>query len=144
MKRSFAKLSPFLRMVAAGMLLIWLAAVIACSTECQGEDFHAESSHMDQTVATSSQSHDSDNHDGHDDSLCISLHSTCPVSPSSVLTKPDSQLVLTLHFFSTSQLVALTQPETLIARQPPDPNQVFTPEVCLGPAFRSLAPPSLA
>jgi hypothetical protein len=97
---------------------------------------------MDQ--ATAGQSHDSDKHDSHDDSLCVSLHSICPISPSSVLAKPDFGLAFTLDFISTARLVALAQPEATVSRQPPDLDKVFTPEVCLGPAFRSLAPPVLA
>lgn len=144
MKSSSNKLNPFLRFAATGMLLVWIAAVTACSTECLGEDSHSESAHLKQSAATSSQSHDSDKHDSHDDSFCNSLHSICPTSPCSVLAKPDFGLAFTLDFISTAQLVELAQPETSVSRQPPDCNRVFTPEVCLGPAFHSLAPPVLA
>lgn len=99
---------------------------------------------MDQAPATSSQSPDSDKHDSHDDSLCVSLHSVCPASPNAILVKPDFGLAFTLDFISAAPLVALTQPEAVISRQPPDCHLVFTPEVCLGPAFHSLAPPAVA
>jgi hypothetical protein len=142
MKSSSSKLSPILRFVAAGMLLVWVAAVTACSTECS--DSHADSADMTHAVAANRQSHDSDNHHDHDDSLCISLHSFCPATARAVLTKPDFGLAFTLDFISTAHLAALAQTETSVSRQPPDCNRVFTPEVCLGPAFHSLAPPVLA
>jgi len=135
-------LKSLLRFVAAGMLLVWIAAVTACSTECLGEDSHSDSAQMGQTA--SNQPHDSNKQDSDDDSLCISLHSLCPTSPSLVLVKPDFGLAFTLDFISTAQSITLTQPETPVSRQPPDDNRVFTPEVCLGPAFHSLAPPVLA
>ncbi len=144
MRSSSAKLNPFLRFVAAGMLLTWLAAVTDCSTECLGEDSHSDSAKLDQSAAVSGQSHDSDKHDSHDDSFCASLHSICPGSPSSALPNPDFGLAATLDFISFALLVALAQLETPVSRQPPDSNRVLTPEVCLGPAFRSLAPPVVA
>jgi len=142
MKKSSTKLSPFLRFVAAGMLLVWVAAVTACSTECLGEDSHSDSAQMGQTA--NNQSHDSNKPDSHDDSLCVSLHSTCPTTPSLSFAKPDFGLAFTLDFISTAQLVTLAQSEASVSRQPTDDELVFTPEVSLGAAFYSLAPPVLA
>jgi hypothetical protein len=140
---SSAKSSPFLRVIAAGMLFVWLAAVTACSINCSGECSCSDSPNITHAVAASGQSHDSDKHHDHDDSLCVSLHSLCPTAPNTIAAKPDFGLAFTLNFISTSQLVALASSATPICRQPPDANRVFTPEVCLGPAFHSLAPPSL-
>lgn len=137
-------LKPVLRICAAVSLLVWLAAVIACSADCAGDSYCKSSAAMVQTAATSGQSHDSDKHDRHDDSLCVSLHSVCPASPNAILVKPDFGLAFTLDFISAAPLVALTRPEAVISRQPPDCHLVFTPEVCLGPAFHSLAPPAVA
>ncbi|HEY5298908.1 MAG TPA: hypothetical protein VIK59_13460 [Verrucomicrobiae bacterium] len=141
MKKSSTKLSPFLRFVAAGMLLVWVAAVTACSTECLGEDSHSDSAQMGQTA--SNQSHDSNKPDSHDDSLCVSLHSVCPTSPSLSFAKPDFGLAFTLDFLSAAQLITVAQPEAFVSRQPQEREWLLTPEVCLGPAFHSLAPPSL-
>ena len=126
------------------MLMVWIAAVTACSTECLGEDSHSDSAQMGQ--AASNQSHDSNKNkqDSDDDSLCISLHSLCPTSPSLVLVKPDFGLAFTLDFVSTAQLVTLAQSEASVSRQPTDGELIFTPEVSLGAAFYSLAPPVLA
>jgi hypothetical protein len=48
-----------------------------------------------------------------------------------------------MDFLSSGEFAAQPQLERFISRQPPDRRWAFTPEVCLGPAFRSLAPPSL-
>jgi hypothetical protein len=135
------KLKPSLRICAAALIVVWLAAVGFCSTECLGEDSHAETAHMDKSATTNSPSHDSDRHD---DSLCVSLHSVCPATASSTFIKPDFGSAITLDFISTRQIVAITPPTTFISRQPPDRDWVFTPEVCFGAAFRSLAPPAIA
>ncbi|HEY5043485.1 MAG TPA: hypothetical protein VIK53_15950 [Verrucomicrobiae bacterium] len=132
------KLSRSLRICAAALVVVWLAAIGLCSTDCMGDDCHADTAHIKKAATTNGQSHDSDSHD---DSLCVSLHSVCPATPSATFIKPDFGLVLTLDFISSRQIVAVTPPETFISRQPPDRGWVFTPEVCLGAAFRSLAPP---
>lgn len=143
MKNSSARLNPLLRIIASGMLFVWLAAITVCSINCSGGCSCSDSSNMTNAVATSGQSHDSDKHHDHDDSLCISIHSLCPTSASTVLAKPDFGLAFNLNFISTVASVETSRSETFIFRQPPDANRVFTPEVCLGPAFHSLAPPSI-
>lgn len=48
----------------------------------------------------------------------------------------------TLYLLSPLALdEAEIQPQAAFALQVRSPERVFTPEVCLGPAFRSLAPP---
>lgn len=140
MKQRRQTLKSFLRFFAGGMVCVWLASVIMCSSVCSGEDCHCN---VAQAATANGQSHDSDKDHDHDDSFCISLHHLC--LPSNItFAKPDFSLILTLNLDFTTQLAALTQPEIFILRQPPDANRVFTPEVCLGPAFHSLAPPVFA
>ena len=134
------KLKPSLRICAAALLMVWLAAVGLCFTDCMGDDCHADTANIKKAATTNGQSHDADSHD---DSLCVSLHSVCPATQSSTFIKPDFGLAFTLDFTSTRQIVAVTPLETFTSRQPPDQDWVFTPEVCLGPAFHSLAPPVL-
>jgi len=135
------RLKPMLRVVAAMSLMFWLAAFTFCSTEC----LHADADHMEQaTAADHHDSHDSSKEEQHDDSFCISLHSFAPSSAVSELAKPDFRLVLTLNLLLPTPQFSIVEPKLSISRQPPDREWPFTPEVCLGPAFRSLAPPSLA
>ena len=61
----------------------------------------------------------------------------------------DASIVAVPEFNALHALVPLvlafemsaTEPDTHFLRQPIPPSWVFTPEVSLGPAFRSLAPP---
>ena len=143
---SRTRLSPLLRSLAAVMLLVWVTAFMACSTKCFCAD--SDSEHAEQASATNNHSPGSDkdcDHEDcdHDDSFCTSLHSLTPVSTTTVLDKPDFGLAFTLDFLSTAQLVTAAQTETSVSRQQPDRQFVFTPEVSLGAASRSLAPPVL-
>jgi hypothetical protein len=130
------KTNPVVRLAAAGLLPVWLLAVAHCSADCQ--DACCGSEHALPAAAADAGSHHSDQHD---DCFCDSLHSVCPVSPAAAFVKPDFGLAAILNFVSATQPAALTPPEAPVSRQPPDHKWVFTPGVCLGPAFRSLAPP---
>jgi mono/diheme cytochrome c family protein len=109
------KLRPSLRISAAALLVVWLAAIGLCSTDCMGDDCHADTANIKKAATTNGQSHDADSHD---DSLCVSLHSVCPATPSATFIKPDFGLAFTLDFISTRQIVAVTLPETFISSQP--------------------------
>jgi len=140
MKSSSAKLNPFLRFAAAGTLLIWLSAVGLCQLHCCGDD-NCDGTHI--IAHTGTDSHDGDkNH--HDDSACLTLKSALQNNNAITFVKPNFGLVFNLNFLSAVTSVKTSPSETFIFRQPPDLNRVFTPEVCLGPAFHSLAPPALA
>jgi len=134
-------LKPFLRFVAAGTLLIWLSAVALCQLHCCSDDDHAAAKNFVAHAGTSD-SHDGDK-DCHDDSACLTLKSALQNNNAIALGKPDFGLAFNLIFLSTAT-VETSRSETFISRQPPDSNRVFTPEVCLDPAFYSLAPPVFA
>ena len=135
------RIRPMLRICAAVSLVIWIFAFTFCSSECLIG--HSDADHTEQASAANGQ-HDSDKHDTHDDSFCISLHSFAPCSTSTVLVKPDFHLAYTLDFVSTARFVATDETETPRFRHARWREWVFTPEVCLGPAFHSLAPPFVA
>ena len=145
------KINPMLRICAALMLLVWVAASGFCSVEPLFA--HAKSSehdsgktahHQDEAVPSSTDSghsHDSDKHDDGEHSCCASLTAT-PQSGGFVgLTKPDFGKLLSLDFIWLAQVLTFVQPETPSPRQTRAREWVFTPEVFLGPAFRSHAPP---
>jgi hypothetical protein len=85
-------------------------------------------------------SSDSDKSDHHDSSFCDSLHSTCLTSTTEKIVKPDFAAFI-VSWFSAAAEIETCLPEAPASRQPPDRKWVFTPEVCLGPAFRCHAPP---
>lgn len=136
MKSAPHKFRPALRLAAVGSLTLWLLAVAYCSADCQ--DGCSKPEHILPAAAPGAGPHQSTSHD---DSLCDSLHSVCPISPALALVRPHFGLAAILNFVSPAQTAASVLPEAPFSRQPPDRGWVFTPEVSLGPAFRSLAPP---
>ncbi|HEU5395900.1 MAG TPA: hypothetical protein VFV81_01945 [Verrucomicrobiae bacterium] len=141
-KGRHGKSKPFLQFIAGAMLLVWVAALTACSSHCSCSCSPSESANAMHGAAPHGPSPDSD-HD-HDDSFCRSLHSLSLPASGGTLAKPDFGSTFALSFISTALLPAPARPEAPVSRQPPDGHRVFTPELCLGPAFRSLAPPRLA
>ena len=132
------RLTPMLRICAALSLLVWIAASGFCSVE----HFlgHAESDAAPAS-ADAGHSHDSDKHDDSDHSCCDSLKAIPQLGGSIVLNHPDFGKLLSAEFLSLAQTLTFVHPEVPVLRQPPSREWVFTPKVCLGPAFRSHAPP---
>jgi hypothetical protein len=138
-------LTPLLRSLAMATLLCWLGAFVLCATECSDGDSDHQAGQMEMAASHSANGSmpDSDNHSKHDDSACQTLKTFAPTSSQLALAKPDFGFCI-LSFASPPQTVTIALIETSISRQPPDDELVFTPEVSLGAAFYSLAPPVLA
>lgn len=138
-----------LRLCAVVSLLVWVAASGFCSVESLigHGDHHANGAdhHENATAASATDSdhhsHDSDKDRGDEHSCCASLAAANPSAQKTVLTKPDFGKLLSFNLLWLAQVLTFVQPEAPILRQPPDRERVFTPEVYLGPAFRSHAPP---
>ena len=145
------RLKPMFRIYAAVMVLVWVAASWFCSEEplfVHPKSFERDSDktahHQDEAVPSSTDSdhsHDSDKHDDGEHSCCDSLKATPQFASSGIFTKPDFGKPFTLNPLWLIQALTFVQPEVSVSRQPPNREWVFTPEVCLGPAFRSHAPP---
>ena len=146
------RLNPMLRICAALMVLVWVAASGFCSVESFfGHAEHNSNSlahHENDTAASTADSdhhsHDSDKNGSEEHSCCATLTAASPSVNSAILAKPDFGKLLSLNFLWLAQALTFVQPEVPISRQPPDREWVFTPEICLGPAFRSHAPPLAA
>jgi hypothetical protein len=125
-------------------LLCWLGAFVHCVTECSEADSSHQSAQKEMAASNSGNASmpDSDKHSKHDDSACKTLKTFAPTTCNLVLVKPDFGFC-TLSFVLPLQTVTDAQVETSVVRQPPDPERTLTPSVCLGAAFRSLAPPAL-
>ena len=145
-------LKPVLRICAALLLLVWLGATGFCSTERlfghaeSGDEHDSDQTAHHQQDATSApvdsdHSHDSDKHDGDGHSCCTSLKAIPQFVKSALLTKPDFGKPLSLSFHWLAQALTPVQQQAPSPRQARPREWVFTPEVCLGPAFRSHAPP---
>ncbi|HTV42733.1 MAG TPA: hypothetical protein VMF08_19370 [Candidatus Sulfotelmatobacter sp.] len=136
------KPSLTLRIIAGGTLLIWLSALALCQLHCCGDNDHADAKNFAAQTGTPDSHNGSRDH--HDDSACHTLKSALPFNSPIALVKPIFGLAFNLIFLSPVTSVEISASKNFISRQPPDSISVFTPEVSLGPAFRSLAPPSLA
>jgi len=134
-----------LRSLAMATLACWLGALVLCVTECSDADSDHQVAQKEMAVSTSANGSmpDSDNHSGHDDSVCTSLKTLVPAASNVVLLKPDFGFC-TLPFAAPLQTVTVAQIDASVSRQPPDSELLFTPEVSLGAAFHSLAPPVFA
>ena len=141
-------LSPLLRYFAAAALLVWVAAQVVCSAHCNFGFGHGDAEQASCHGSAPSQAHHDDGnspgpaHKGSSTSAaCLTLKSALFDGKVCELVKPEFQLLYTLAWFAPA--VEATQIE-LVAhffRQARPRDWVFTPEVYLGPAFRSLAPP---
>ncbi len=163
------KLSPAVRITAAGCIALWLVAASCCSLGflCS-DDHHAkagatetgahhESDHSQEAEVAehapgaASHPHDSDqpSHDsqpceGGSNSCCSTLMATAQIA------KPFSAALPLLESLTLPCAVLQARdpmpaaPEAKPLRQAKDRDLVLTPVVCLGPAHRSLAPPSPA
>jgi len=137
------KIHAGLRIVAAGCIVLWSLAASRCSIEhlccCDRHDAEAAEHAHD----SEEPSHDSHHHDGGENSCCSTLVATAQIAQPFIFAKP----ILLLNFPCTFLPVhnpMLAAPENMPECQANRRDWVFTPEVCLGPAHSSLAPPSLA
>ncbi len=138
---------PLLRSIAAVTLLFWIGAVALCSAHCTTGIGHGSSDEDSCHGSAISQPHH-DDHDSptpahHDPSAapCLTLKSALPNGNAPSYIHPDFSMLYTLAPLVFALDSATTEPATLCFRQARRGEWVFTPELCLGPAFRSLAPP---
>jgi hypothetical protein len=162
------KLKLPIRMAAAVCALLWLFAVSACdlehlvsfghleSSEGHGHDSsavsHKQPSDSRQSSPTEDDlfhshdsedhSHDSHGHGDKGDSCCAKLKASSANARSVFVPKP---VFFPMPFLADNRKTGKARIECPLRskfRQIKQPDFLFTPEVCLGPAIRSLAPPS--
>ncbi len=134
-----------LRLIALATLFCWLGAFVVCALECSVGDSSCQTGQAKTMICGSANTPmpTSDHPSKHNGSACNTLKTFAPATGQLVLSKP--QIVFcTLLFILPPQFSTAAQVENSILRQPPDRQWLCTPEVCLGPAFHSLAPPALA
>jgi len=140
-------LSPLLRFFAALVLSGFVAGQIACTVHCNFggmvRDSISSCCHSKPTPG----SHGEASKSGSaipSSSICITLKNQLTSNDALTLVIPEFGV---LHFLTSYSLpldVTATKRDLLFARQTNHGNWVCTPEVFLGPALHSLAPPSLA
>lgn len=161
------KLSPALRITAAGCIALWLIAASCCSigflcsddhhakadapeTVAHHENDHsqeaeaAEHAHGEANVPHDSEqpSHDSHPHDGGDNSCCSTLMATAQIAKPLNAAEPFLELLNLPYAVLQARDPMVAAPEARPLRQAKDGDVVLSPVVCLGPAHRSLAPPA--
>ncbi len=141
-------LSPFLRCCAAAALVAWVGAQALCQMHCVFGACHDE---PEDTVCHSTAAephHGDDDHGpqpcGHGqgaDASCLTLNSALTGNAVVSVATPQLFPLYDLAPFKLPLDVMTSEAVARFSRQAGPPDWVFTPEVCLGPAFRSHAPP---
>jgi len=160
-----AKLPLARRIIAVGCIAIWVAGVSACDFEalfcCDSHGREAgtfavrEHSHDTKDACTDDphdadahhaceadgHSHDSPAHDGKERQCCSTLKAVAQTSTAVVFSKPTFQPVSFLFVPIEAHATSLALLEGPPNRYAISCDRVFMPEVCLGSAFHSNAPP---
>ncbi len=151
MRSRQTELSPVHRCFAAASLLVWLAAQVVCTAHCNFGVCHGESEDASCHDAAPPQSHHDDGDSpspAHGDSsttdACLTLKSALVSGSGPALVPPDLHLLYTLAPVALTLDMSATKPAVSFSRQAKPPDWGFTPEVYLGPAHRSHAPPFLS
>lgn len=142
------KLRPLLRWLAVLTLLVWTGAQALCQTHCASSACHDESGEVNCQADRPSDSHHGDknssNHqDGSDDASCDTLKSALSSHVAPLLVPPEFSTLYTLVPTVLVLDVTAIEPSVSFSRQAVRRDRLLTPLVCLGPAFRSQAPPVL-
>ena len=155
-----------LRIIAAGCVLLWLAGVSACNLatlfccDSHGDDVialtdegpphrkhvaatpHAHGAEAHHSDDAEGQSHGSHKHESKEESCCSTLKAVVQTADRVVFSKPAFHPDPFLCVLQEAHAASLPLLENPLDCQAKGRDWVFTPEVCLGPAHRSLAPPS--
>jgi hypothetical protein len=140
------KLRPLLRWCGVVTLLAWLGAQTLCQAHCLFDTCQGETGETGFHAATASESHHGDespsNHKEHgDDASCATLKSALSGNTTPSLIAPEFSLIYTLAPIALTFDASTIKLSVSFSRQVDRQNLIFTPEVCLGSALHSLAPP---
>ena len=139
-------LSPLLRSLAALALVVFVVAQAMCFVHCNFGGGHGDKA---QPSCHGSPQHAA-SHDGDDDSTpsapspttaCSTLKTMLAGGDAPSLTAFQTHTLYLLPSVALALDATETRPQAAFGRQAHSREWTFTPEVCLGPAFRSLAPP---
>ncbi|MEQ2009417.1 MAG: hypothetical protein ABMA26_21760 [Limisphaerales bacterium] len=104
---------------------------------------HSHASDAHHSHAAEGHSHDSQKHESRESSCCSSLKGVMQTAKPVIVSKLVFHPIPSLCVLLEPHVATLARLEKPPSRQAKTRIWVFTPEVCLGPAFRSLAPPVL-
>ena len=137
-------LSPWLRSLAGFALLVFIVAQTLCFIHCNFGGGHG-SSDTQPSCHGSAQAKAA--HDDHNapapapTTTCSTLKTMLAGADAPTVIGPQLHTLYLLAPVTLSLDATDAEPTSVSSRQARTRDWVFTPEVCLGPAFRSLAPP---
>lgn len=155
MKRHFSYPCVWWRVIAAVTLLSWISAIGLCTNQCALGTGHCSSGgHACRQQAKSSPDHDDDHDHGdqaaqsskkqqHPDQPAVDCLSIKAALTSAKISTPILEASHVLYFLTPVHVTPSTNfvQSSILVRRSRSCERVFTPEECLGPAFRSHAPP---
>lgn len=142
-------LSPLFRSWAVMALAMFVVAQAMCFVHCHFGGGHGDkaqpSCHSSPQATTSNDCHDDQDSQAPSPptatATCLTLKTMLVDGDAPTLVAPRLHTLYLLAPISLVLDATEVQPKTAFSRQAHLCNWVFTPVVCLGPAFRSLAPP---
>ena len=146
--------TPFFRWLAAGMVMVFLLAQALCFLHCNFGEGHGESKQASVSChgpapkkschGDGASSEPSDKNLPAPTGACITLKTFLSNASVLQLSAPELPVLYLLGPAELSLDRAIPEPVEPILRRVWRHDRVFTPEVSLGPAFRSQAPPFLS
>ena len=143
-------LRPLLRWFAVLTLLVWTGAHVVCRAHCLTSECQDELTSSSCNEATASESHHTDEHapqphhpERSADASCDTLNSALTGHATALLVAPEFPLLYTLAPTALTSDATALEPTASFSRQADRRDRLLMPEVFLGAAFRSLAPPVL-
>ena len=141
---------PLLRWLAVLTLLVWTGAHVVCRAHCLTSECQDERNAASVGETTASDSHHGDEHnsqphhpDRSADASCDTLNSALTGHATALLVAPEFSLLYTLAPTALTLDATALEPAASFSRQADRRDTLHTPEVFLGAAFHSLAPPVL-
>lgn len=145
-----SKPGSLLRWCGALTLLVWLGAHILCRAHCLASECQDELNAASGGEATASESHHGHEHppqplhpDRSADASCHTLNSALTGNAVAPLISPEFSLLYALVPTTHALDASAVELAASFSRQADRRDRLLTPEVFLGAAFRSLAPPVL-
>ena len=140
-------LSPLLRSVAALALVVYVVAQALCFLHCNFGGGHGDpgvaSCHSAESAQACHEESDSPPPVPTKTTTCSTLKNTLVASDGPISVIPHVSVLYFLAPHALALEAGAPKAEAIFSRQANHSDWVLTPEVSLGPAFRSLAPPSL-
>ena len=134
-------LSPWFRSLAGFALLVFIVARTLCFIHCSFGGGHDGSDTRPSCHGSAQTKPDHDAPAPAPTTTCSTLKTMLAGADAPTVIAPQFHTLYLLAPISLALDTTETQPKAAFFRQSRTRDWTFTPEVCLGPAFRSLAPP---